>query len=86
MIAVDGHEVIHRVRAGDSYFRLLVLCSVCGRTHVTWRGARITSAEDLAAAQPGDVTCDPCLEDRLMAHADDAVVRARFTHRKHEPK
>ncbi len=81
VLSVDGHELVHRVRSGDSYFRLQLVCSVCGRTRVTWRGARITSAADLATVQPGEVTCDPCLEDRLMAHADDAVVRARFTHR-----
>ena len=38
---------------GDSYFRLVLLCSNCGRGHVTWRGARITSREELAVADPG---------------------------------
>jgi hypothetical protein len=82
VLDVDGHELIHRRHHGESYFRLQLLCSVCGRSYVTWRGERITSAADLAAAEPGTVVCAPCLEDRLMANAESELVRAKFIHRK----
>jgi hypothetical protein len=81
VLEVDGRELVHRRHHGDSYFRVQLLCSVCRRGRVTWRGARITSAEELAAVDPGEVMCDACVEDRVMRHAGSHVVRAKFTYR-----
>ena len=83
VLAVGGRELIHRRHHGASYFRLQLLCSECGRGRVTWRGMRITSADDLAAADPGDVVCDPCLEDRIMTNAEPDMIRAKFTYGNH---
>jgi hypothetical protein len=81
VLEVDGRELIYRRHHGETYFRLQLVCSNCGRGRVTWRGMRITSAADLAAADPGDVMCDPCTEDRIMANAESDVIRAKFLHR-----
>jgi hypothetical protein len=72
VVMVDGRELIHRHHQGGSYFRLRVLCASCGRNHITWRGARITTASELARANPGELLCDPCIQARFMDDIEDA--------------
>jgi hypothetical protein len=69
VVDVGGQVLLYRRRHGHTYFRLVVPCAVCGRTAVTWRGARIASAKDLASAKPPPLMCNSCLEKCVAAQS-----------------
>jgi hypothetical protein len=77
VVQVDGEDYVYRRHGSERYFRLLVLCSVCRTSQVTWRGPRITADVDLATLDPEPLSCPGCLHDRGAAMADAKTLRAK---------